>query len=523
MRRSGAISWSRRRILQAAGFSAVTTATLAQLQSAKAQSSDAEVAIEDQETDGTSVEIETAQTEIESRLILISDHQIDGRNVLYRMIELDPGAEFTDRSVELTTPIPETQNIRAEIRTTDGSDELLARDGALVAIGETLDEVDSEDRIRTGPNVELIQANAEAGFHYPYFLYTPELPRNVERPIIVQPNNSQSTDDDYAVHLENAQGVIRGLTSLCDPLKSPGLVPAFPRFHSEPVSWRVMTQSLDPNSLEIDAPPLERIDRQLVRMLEDATDRLESEGYEIADRIHMNGFSQSATFTNRFTILHPEQVRTVTCGGNGFGVLPQAEFEGTTVPYPAGVADLEDLAGKEFDLEAWQTVDQYFFVGDEDQPLPEENPRSYRGFEHLGEEMNELMLDIFGENRVTERFPSLRSAYEAADASAEFTIYEGVGHRTTPEIHDDVVEFHKAHMTVPPAEATEAPELETDERPETDAGDDTPIEDSDADSTSSPEATAVATEDQPGFGVGQTLAVLGGLGYLLRERLSDNE
>jgi hypothetical protein len=57
------------------------------------------------------------------------------------------------------------------------------------------------------------------------------------------------------------------------------------------------------------------------------------------------------------------------------------------------------------------------------------------------------MLDIFGENRVTERFPVTRSVYNEAGAAAEFKIYDGIGHQVTPEIVDDLRAFYRTPMT----------------------------------------------------------------------------
>lgn len=296
--------------------------------------------------------------------------------------------------------------------------------------------------------VEQIEADPDAGFHYPYFLYRPRERADAERPLFVQGNNTPSSDDNYEVHLEQARDLGSRLGSrLAQPFQSPALVPAFPRFRDEPVNWDVNPQTLTPQALMTDYRELERVDLQLKAMIADAKNRLEAGGFDIAEQIHLYGFSSSATFANRFTILHPELVNAVTAGGNGVATLPREELDGRTLLYPAGVADLPDLIGKEFNGDAWRDVDQYIFVGEEDQPLPEDEGRSYKGFYPLSDRRQELVLDTFGENRVTERFPVTRSVYTEAEASAEFQIYEGVGHEVPSNIIADLRRFHRTHMT----------------------------------------------------------------------------
>lgn len=430
----------RRQVLQALSGSAIGMVVLSQTGLAEDDDADVAVTFEDQNSPGDSILITSLETDTEAELLIFES---EGDRTRYKTLDLEAGTEFTDRTIDLDEPIPETQLISISIQPPEGGGSY-GGSRATVTIDESLDDPEILE-----PTIKLIEADPDAGFHYPYYLYIPETRQEAALPIFVQPNNSPEPDDDHDVHLDHAYNAIQRM-DFCESLQCPGLVPAFPRYLSEPVSAHdVMIQSLHPAVFEIEEPPLERIDKQLLKMIDDATERLEEKGYEIADQIHMNGFSQSTTFTNRFTILHPEKVSTVTCGGNGFGVLPKEERDGETLPYPAGVADLKELVGKEFNLNAWREVNQYIYVGDEDQPLPETDSRSYRGFSKLDEELDELMIDIFGKNRVTERFPVLKSVYEEAEASAQFTIYEGVGHETPPEIREDITEFHRDHLDIP--------------------------------------------------------------------------
>lgn len=99
----------------------------------------------------------------------------------------------------------------------------------------------------------------------------------------------------------------------------------FPRPVSEPVNWTHSIQQLDLEMMQIEERPMKHIDRQLLRMVEDVRKRLRQAGYEIEERIMLNGFSASGTFPNRFPTLHPEKVISVKAGGiNG---LPASRIE----------------------------------------------------------------------------------------------------------------------------------------------------------------------------------------------------
>lgn len=296
--RGDTFAWDRRQVLKLAGGSAAGVAATSQLGTVGAQSSDASITIDDQETDGDTIVVAAAQTDVESQLIIISDHQVDGVNINYRTIELEPGASYTDRTIELTEPIPETQDIRAEIRTLESDSELLARDRATVAVGEQLESTSE---------IEFVEADPDAGFNYPYYLYAPaRREHDQELPLFVEPNNTGTSTDDFDEHRQRAEQLITEQmpNQLSDRLRVPALVPVFPRPREEPVDWRHYTHQLDDQTLAISSGDLERIDLQLLQMVEHARERLTDRGYPITDDgILMNGFSASGNFADRFTML----------------------------------------------------------------------------------------------------------------------------------------------------------------------------------------------------------------------------
>jgi hypothetical protein len=111
---------------------------------------------------------------------------------------------------------------------------------------------------------------------------------------------------------------------------------------------------------ELEEGPLERVDKQLLAMVDDARDRLDDEGYPVAEGLLLNGFSASGNFVERFASLHPDEVIAVTAGGiNGMPLLPLDRADGRELPYHVGVGDIEELTGDAFDADAGADVHRF--------------------------------------------------------------------------------------------------------------------------------------------------------------------
>lgn len=395
-------------------------------------------------------------------------------------------------------------------------------------------------------NVEYIEANPDAGFHYPYFLYTPPSINSDEehpRPILVGPNNTPSSEDGFGPHLEQGQRLAEEgrPRAIAERLSVPLLVPVFPRFREEPEPWYVYVQVIDPDTFIMEDSPLERVDTQLLEMVDDATSRLETAGHTIASKIHIDGFSASGTFSNRFTILYPERVNAASHGGTTAKTLPKTEIDddipvvgdpqwnemsypvGTDeeeLPYPIGVANLEELTGTTFNEEAWLNTPQYIYIGNEDRPEP--GSRGHRSFSNLYDEealqvhpddrsygMPDLIDDIYGVQNIDERFEVSRAVYENVGAAATFRVYEGYGHTPRPAI-DDLVEFHQQEIVGTYGSPS------TDEETSDEGGDGSANSDTDTDTDTD---TGSTDDGTPGFGVGVTLGGLAGASYVLKHRL----
>lgn len=362
--------------------------------------------------------------------------------------------------------------------------------------------------------VELIEPDEGAEFNYPYLLYRPDADRDYERPLYVKPHNSPEAKNREALR----EQLIGEPTAARHPTfvgarrnRYPGIIPGFPRtpndgpdyiqtmslpsYRSELFSERYRLEGI--STEEFSAESLKRVDTQLIGMIEDAKSRLESEPYTVADKIHMSGFSASTTFSNRFAFLYPDRVRTLTTGGSTVLPLPKASHNDVSLPYPLGTADYEEFTGRTFDTDAWADINRYIYVGQEDQPLPSNDTRGY--FYGSGRYQDKVET-VYGKNRVTERFPFVKSEYEKVTDAAKFRIFDGVGHRMDSRMRDAVTAFNKNNSPTPNPEASDNSGAE-------------------GDNTSTDEPSTES--DSPGFGLAAGIVSIGSLVAAARFRTHD--
>ena len=296
-----------------------------------------------------------------------------------------------------------------------------------------------------GISVTRIDENEDKGFNFPYYLYAPRDCR--DKPLLVETVNSGGCDDDFQVDLDAARrNAERGRArQVSDELRVPLIIPVFAN-PCEDDFWNRFIQSLDTETMHINSGKFERIDLQLLRMIEDAQERLADHGVEVPSKVMLNGFSASGNFVNNFTMLHPDRVASVSAGAvNGMATLPAKEYNGHTLNYQIGVADLEDLTGEPFDKEAWEEVPQLCYMGETEQS-PNDDTLPYRDV--WSEEQAEKAEAVYGEVMQTDRMTLSEMFYHEADATARFEVYDGVGHSYSDEILEDIYAFHARHNDI---------------------------------------------------------------------------
>lgn len=204
-----------------------------------------------------------------------------------------------------------------------------------------------------------IEADPASGFEWPYYLLVPD---QIKTPafLLVKPNNTGASEDPE-VYDRGTRDDIWFYRFTAGVLGSPIMSPAFPR------PAQLYTHSLDRATLLTEAPKLRRIDLQLVAMIRDAQARLRQKGIPVQDKVWMFGSSAGGSFTSRFALLHPELLHAALIGSPGWGpVMPVATWNGCRLPYPEGIADVEELIGQPLNLEAYRQIALEFYVGDLD-------------------------------------------------------------------------------------------------------------------------------------------------------------
>jgi hypothetical protein len=278
-------------------------------------------------------------------------------------------------------------------------------------------------------------------FFFSYFLYVPNgVPRNTAVRLLVEPNNTGTTDDRIEVHEQSARQLAsQGLPrELADSLTIPLLVPVFPRPKSQ---GDIYTQALTRRALCVKDAKLVRVDLQLLGMIQHAHEVLKQLGILTKHRVLMDGFSASACFVNRFAALHPDAVRALTAGGiNALPLLPLK-----TLPYPLGVADLNTIPDTTFKEESYRRVSQYIYMGS----LDPNDTFSYS--DSWDDNERKLIETHFGRQMMPERWNRSQEIISTLDFPIQTVTYSGVCHQILVEMRDDIIAFLKANEGEVPA------------------------------------------------------------------------
>lgn len=287
----------------------------------------------------------------------------------------------------------------------------------------------------------IIKKNPEKGFHNDYILFIPKgTPLNQKTYLLVEPNNTGKISDSMDVHKQYAidlASVSSVGNNIATELKIPLLVPIFPRPESQPLMY---THALDRDVMLEKSPQLKRLDLQLLEMITDAKRILMAMNILVAPKFFMNGFSASATFTNRFSFIHPEKIKAIAIGGfNGELIFPQTEKNGIKLNYPIGINDFQKLFSKKFNIDVYQSIPQFIYMGKLDDNDAVQFDDAYDDKER------KIINDNIGRT-VQERYVECQKNYQENKITPIFKTYETVGHWTTSDVNLEVIKFFMSQM-----------------------------------------------------------------------------
>lgn len=267
-------------------------------------------------------------------------------------------------------------------------------------------------------------------FKWPYYLYVPKKVKTNH--LLVVPNNSGFTSDQNIFHEIQIQALMCSEINFADKLGAPLLIPVFPRWEK---TVNIYTHALDRDSLITDIREIQRLDNQLISMIDHARSKLNDKNIKIDEKVFMKGFSASGMFTNRFSILHPERIQAAAIGSpGGWPILPISEYNNKKLRYPIGIADVNELAGFKVNMEKFKNLPLYFFIGENDSNDSVIYTDSY------DEEDKVLIFDLFGKTPV-ERWGMAEKIYKSVGCNSQFALYPNIAHIETDEMNSDILKF----------------------------------------------------------------------------------
>lgn len=282
----------------------------------------------------------------------------------------------------------------------------------------------------------IVTKNENKGFLHDYILFIPKgTQKDKKTHLLVETNNTGKTSDSIEDHKQSAIALasISSIgNNISTELKIPLLVPIFPRPQSKEL---VYTHALDRDVILEKTKDLKRLDLQLISMIKNAQTILKDCNIIVDEKIFMNGFSASGSFTNRFLFLHPNLIKAAAMGGlNGELMLPLKQYKNTDFNYPLGINDLKKITRKEFDRNSYLTIPQFIYMGALDNNDAIQFDDAYNTSER------NTINSLLGET-VQERWKKCQDIYKKETKNVKFSTYENVGHWTTSNINLEIILF----------------------------------------------------------------------------------
>ena len=188
-------------------------------------------------------------------------------------------------------------------------------------------------------------------------------------------------------------------------------------------------------------PLLTREDLQMVAMVDDARERLKELGIDMDKKIFIEGYSASAMFTSRFTILHPDRVQAAAFGEHGWAIVPTERWEDLSLPYPYGTGDIETLTGEPFNLDEFKLLFSHTWAK---KMIMGGRFPGIGGQVTIQAAITHASKKIFGSS-AQEMSDSANEIYQALECSATFVIYKNQDHMSAYSHESDILKFFQEH------------------------------------------------------------------------------
>lgn len=290
----------------------------------------------------------------------------------------------------------------------------------------------------------LYRCPANKEYNFDYCLFIPNGIVDKTNLLIQIPNYKANINSvDVFERIDYIYEIFKGFKShihLCNNVnKFPILYPLFPRKWDTAKNEEIFTHMLSSNALFYDDKKFKRVDVQLISMIKDAKRRLELNNIDVDDKVIIEGFSATAKFANRFTLLHPEIVKLCIAGGlGGCLTLPIKELENEKLLYPVGIGNIEEITDEK--IEEFKHVKQFYYQSENDDidAFSSINESSFipNNPGVINEEELRQLYKYLGRNMLNERLNNTIRIYESQGVNATFKIYPNGGHSPLVAVDD---------------------------------------------------------------------------------------
>ena len=220
------------------------------------------------------------------------------------------------------------------------------------------------NKYRTNYHIFCIPPNVERGINIPSIIIVPQND-TIYNQVVLQVNDCDVNN--LPEMIINGGIVGNQLMAITKESYAPMVIPLLPAMTENGIYF----QQLSKECFELpDTDIYYRIDEQVIRIINEAKTILEGKfGIKSSDKIFLNGYSSSAVFAQRFSLIHPEIIETA-CIGGAIGSIP---VPSRSIGYPIGIEDFEKLFGKKFNMDAYSKIKFRYYVGELETAMKADN------------------------------------------------------------------------------------------------------------------------------------------------------
>lgn len=220
------------------------------------------------------------------------------------------------------------------------------------------------NKYRTNYHIFCIPPNAERGINIPSIIIVPQND-TIYNQVVLQVNDCDVNN--LPEMIINGGIVGNQLMAITKESYAPMVIPLLPAMTENGIYF----QQLSKECFELpDTDIYYRIDEQVIRIINEAKTILEGKfGIKSSDKIFLNGYSSSAVFAQRFSLIHPEMIEAA-CIGGAIGSIP---VPSRSIGYPIGIEDFEKLFGKKFNMDAYSKIKFRYYVGELETAMKADN------------------------------------------------------------------------------------------------------------------------------------------------------